>query len=215
MTKPEAESAKKDTAVLTEDLSLGDLFSLVRGGEVETDLKAGLGAEELTELRKKVPKMISWSSVQEGVTDSLEETMHVSVLALLANGWKHYSKFMEDVQRSRGSPETEIVSVLADHSIHSTLHPHVDVRLGGKTVHEIAFDVGLVTTIRGLVLGLKKGEIVSIELGECEWTGKIAVAEVDVLERKLKKVTLPGHLRLKHSIAIPFGRKESLPGNES
>jgi hypothetical protein len=215
MTKPEEQSEKKDTAVLTEDLSLGDLFSLVTGGEAETELKVALGAEELTELRKKVPKMISWSSIQEGVTDSLEETMHVSVLSLLANGWKHYSKFMEDVKRSRGSPETEIVSVLADHSIHSTLHPHVDVRLGGKTVHEIAFDVGLVTTIRGLVLGLKKGEIVSIELGECVWTGKIAVAEVDVLERKLKKLTLPGHLRLQHGIPVPFGREEALSGSES
>jgi hypothetical protein len=63
----------------------------------------------------------------------------------------------------------------------------VDVRLGGKTVHEIAFDVSLVTTIKGLLLGLKKGEIVSVEMGDCEWTGKIAVAEVDVLERKLKQ----------------------------
>ena len=46
--------------------------------------------------------------------------------------------------------------------------------------------------------------IVSIEFGDCEWTGKIAVAEVDVLERKLKKLSLPGHLRLKHGIAIPI-----------
>jgi hypothetical protein len=130
--------------------------------------------------------------------------MHASVLATLANGWKHYTMFMEDVRRSRSNPEVEIVSAIAEHSIHSTLHPFVDVRLGGKTVHEIAFDVSLVTTIRGLLLGLKKGEIVSVELGDCEWTGKIAVAEVDVLERKLKKLALPGHLRLKQGIAIPI-----------
>jgi hypothetical protein len=194
---------KKSAAVLTEDLSISDLFQVCTGEEAEGDLKAGLGAEELSELRKRVPKTISWSSVQESVSDSLAEAMHVSVLATLANGWKHYTMFMEDVRRSRSNPEVEIVSAIADHSIHSTLHPYVDVRLGGKTVHEIAFDVSLVMTIRGLLLGLKKGEIVSVELGECEWTGKISVAEVDVLERKLKKLTLPGHLRLKHGIAIP------------
>jgi len=194
---------KEAAAVLTEDLSLGDLFAVVTGEEAEGDLKAGLDAKELSELRKKVPTAISWSSVQESVADSLAEAMHVSVLATLANGWKHYTMFMEDVRRSRSNPEVEIVSAIADHSIHSTLHPFVDVRLGGKTVHEIAFDVSLVTTIRGLLLGLKKGEIVSVEMGDCEWTGKISVAEVEVLERELKKLALPGHLRLKHGIAIP------------
>jgi hypothetical protein len=194
---------KEAAAVLTEDLSLGDLFGVCTGKEAEGELKAGLGAGELSELRKKVPSAISWTSVQESVADSLAEAMHVSVLATLANGWKHYTMFMEDVRRSRSNPEVEIVSAIADHSIHSTLHPFVDVRLGGKTVHEIAFDVSLVTTIRGLLLGLKKGEIVSVEMGECEWTGKIAVAGVDVLERKLKKLALPGHLRLKRGIAIP------------
>jgi hypothetical protein len=191
-------------SVLTEDLSIGELFAVSTGEEAEEDLKAGLGAEELKELRDKVPKSISWSSIQGSVADSLAEAMHVSVLATLANGWKHYEDFMEDVRRSRSNPEGEIVSAIADHSIHSTLHPFVDVKLGGKTVHEIAFDVNLVTTIRGLLLGLKKGEIVSVEFGDCEWTGKIAVAEVEVLERKLKKLTLPGHLRLKHGIAIPI-----------
>jgi hypothetical protein len=196
---------KQETAaVLTEDLSIGDLFGVCTGEQAEGDLKAGLGAEELSELRKKVPKTISWTSVQEGVGDSLAEALHVSVLGTLANGWKHYTEFMEDVRKSRSNPEVEIVSKIADHSIHSTLHPFVDVKLAGKTVHEIAFDVSLVTTIRGLLLGLKKGEIVSVELGECEWTGKIAVAEVDVLEKKLKKLTLPGHLRLKHGIEIPI-----------
>lgn len=200
----ENRTENKAPAVLTEDLSIGDLFGVLSGGEAEEDLKAGLGAEELSELRKKVPKTISWTSVQESVAHSLAEAMHVSVLATLANGWKHYKEFMDDVRKSRSNPEVEIVSAIAEHSIHSTLHPYVDVRLGGKTVHEIAFEVSLVTTIRGLLLGLKKGEIVSVEFGDCEWTGKIAVAGVDVLERKLKKLALPGHLRLKRGIAIPI-----------
>jgi hypothetical protein len=204
MTNVAEESAAGEMpAVLTEEMSVGDLFAVCTGEAAEEDLKAGLGAEELTELRKKMPTAISWSSVRESVADSLAEALHVSVLATLANGWKHYTMFMDDVRRSRSNPEVEILSAIADHTIHSTLHPYVDVRLAGKTVHEIAFDVSLETTIRGLQLGLKKGEIVSVELGECEWTGKIAVAEVDVLEKKLKKLTLPGHLRLKHGIEIP------------
>lgn len=200
------ESAEKKTPdVLTEDLSIGDLFAVATGEEAEEDLKAGLGAGEFKELRDKMPKTISWSSVQSSIADSLAEAMRVSVLQTLANGWKHYEMFMKDVRESRTNPEVEIVSAIADHSIHSTLHPFVDVKIGGKTVHEIAFNVSLVTAIRGLLLGLKKGEIVSIEFGDCDWTGKIAVAEVDVLERKLKKLTLPGHLRLKHPIAISIG----------
>ena len=204
MSTVEKSAEKETTSVLTEDMSIGDLFAVSKGDAVEEDVKVGLGAEDLKELREKVPKAISWSCVQESVADSLAEALHVSVLSTLANGWKHYTMFMEDVRRSRSNPEVEIVSAIADHSIHSTLHPYVDVKLGGKTVHEIAFDVSLETTIRGLLLGLKKGEIVSVELGDCEWTGKIAVAEEEVLKRKLKKVSLPGHLRLKQGIAIPI-----------
>ena len=51
---------KEAAAVLTEDLSLGDLFAVVTGEEAEGDLKAGLDAKELSELRKKVPTAISW-----------------------------------------------------------------------------------------------------------------------------------------------------------
>jgi hypothetical protein len=194
----------EEKSILTEDLSIGDLFELGTGAEVASDVKAGLGAEDLSALRKAVPKMISWSSVQEGVADSLVQALHVSVLGTLANGWKHYSMFMEDVRRSRSNPGVEILSAIAEHSIHSTLHPFVDVRLAGKTVHEIAFEVSLETKMKGLQLGLRKGEIVSVEVGECEWTGKITVAEVDVLERKLKTLRVPGHLRLKRGITIPI-----------
>jgi hypothetical protein len=40
------------------------------------------------------------------------------------------------------------------------------------------------------------------------------VAGVDVLERKVKKLTLPGHLRLKRGIAIPISRGFCLSGWE-
>ena len=57
----------EDQSVLTEDLNIGDLFKLCSGTEVASDLKAGLGAEELGALRKALPKMISWSSVRTGL----------------------------------------------------------------------------------------------------------------------------------------------------
>jgi hypothetical protein len=76
----------EEQSVLTEDLSIGDLFELSTGAEVASDVKAGLGAENLSELRKALPKMISWRSVQDGVADSLTQALHVSVLGTLANG---------------------------------------------------------------------------------------------------------------------------------
>jgi hypothetical protein len=98
-----------------------------------------------------------------------------------------------------------VLSRLAEHSIDSTFHPYVEIFLGSKRLQKITFDVTLTTQIEGLVLGVKNGCIVSLQLAKCEWTGSIATKGVPLVKRKLTKLDLPGRITLKRG--IPLGSR--------
>ncbi len=107
-----------------------------------------------------------------------------------------------DIEQSRHAPEETVLSPLAEHSIDSTLHPYVEILVGPKKIGTIKFDVTLTTQLKGLVLGLKNGDIVSLQLIQCEWTGAIATQGVTLMQRKLTKLDLPGRITLKQGISL-------------
>lgn len=191
----------KSAIQLTETLSIGDIFSL-SNTESSDGWKTSLSTEDLADLRKAVPRLVSWSSVQSAVAGSLHGALDVSLLDTLADAWKLYDSLHKDVQQSVKSPRARIVSALAKHEIDSTLHPSIEVLVGTAKVCELVFDVTLATTIKGLLLTLQRGAIVSIELATCTCSGKIAIREIDLLQRDLFTLKLSGELRLKMPIHL-------------
>ena len=128
--------------------------------------------------------------------------LDTSLLDAWARAWQSWQKLKDDADESRKSPAEIRLSPVASHSIESSLHPWVEVLIGPKSVQKIVFDVTLTTEMKGLVLGLRNGKIISLELAQCEWTGSIAVRGAKLIERKLKKLDLAGCIRLKRPIAI-------------
>ena len=187
-------------ATLSEELTLSQMFGI--STDFKLDSIAGSDAPNIVKLRKKVPATTSWHSVQAEVATSLTETLHSSLLGTLAQGWAHYQALMDDAHESRKSPQTPILSTLAEHAIDSTLHPYVEVFIGPTSIQKIPFEVTLTTTIKGLQLGLQNGKIVSVEMGECEWKGTIATGGIPLIERHTQPLKLPGLLQLKKPIPL-------------
>lgn len=184
-----------------ETLSVRELFSLGTGQSAE-GMKSSLLVEDLPDLRKSVPRLISWTSVQSAVAGSLETALNTPFINTLADAWKLYDALKSDVKESMESPQSRIISALAEHQINSTLHPTVDVLLGTASVCELVFDVTLTTVIKGLLLTLQNGAIAAVELGICSFSGKIAIHDVDLVKRDLLTLKLPGELRLNQPIAL-------------
>jgi hypothetical protein len=186
-----------------EDLTIRDLFALSPQNPAE--LVAGFKAEDFQDLEKQlssVSEPIPWSQVQSEVASLLSTALNTGVLEAWASAWKKYQDVKADVEESRKSPDAVVLTRLAKHSIDSALHPYVEVFLGPKMVQKITFDVTLTTEIKGLILGLKNGRIVSLQVGQCEWTGSIAAQGVTLIERKLTKLDLPGRISLKRGIPL-------------
>jgi hypothetical protein len=188
-----------------EDLTLNDLFTLPPGSLSDPELAAGVDAEELRVLRKHLatqPGPIGWSLVQSKMAEVLSATLYDSMLSIWARAWAKYQRLMEDVERSRKSPDAVILSPLAEHSIDSTLHPYLEIFWGPKKIQKISFDVTLTTRFKGLILGLKKAQIMSLQLAECEWSGSIRVKDVTLFRRELRKLALPGRIELSRGISL-------------
>jgi len=128
--------------------------------------------------------------------------LNTSLLDAWASAWKKYQDVKANVQESRKLPDAIVLTRLAKHSVDSTLHPYVEVLLGPKMVQKITFDVTLTSYLKGLILGLQDGRIVSLHVGQCQWTGSIATRGVVLIERKLTKLDLPGRISLKRGISL-------------
>ena len=189
-----------------EDLTIRDLFALSAHGPSE--VAAGLESKDFENLNKKISSLsepIPWSRVQSEVAGVFLAAMNTGLLDAWACAWKKYQNLKDDVEESRKSPDAIVLSRLAEHSIDSTFHPYVEIFLGSKRLQKITFDVTLTTQIEGLVLGVKNGCIVSLQLAKCEWTGSIATKGVPLVKRKLTKLDLPGRITLKRG--IPLGSR--------
>lgn len=186
-----------------EELTIANLFSLSPDGP--SQLAAGLEAKDFAEIESKIAALaepIPWSRVQSEIASLVSGALNTTVLDAWISAWKSYQEIKNDAEESRKSPEAVVLSRLAEHSIDSTLHPYVEVLLGPKLLGKITFDVTLTTLLKGLLLGLKNGRIVFLQLARCEWSGSIATKGINLLERKLTKLDLPGRITLKHSLPL-------------
>ena len=186
-----------------EELTLRDLFSL--SADSPPEIATGLKAKDFDEIGSKIAALkepIPWSRVQSEIAGLLSDALNTSVLEVWASAWKTYKELKQDAEESRRSPGAVVLSRLAEHSINSTLHPYVEVLLGREMLGKITFDVTLTTVIKGLLLGLKNGQIVSLQLAKCEWAGSIGTKGITLLERELAKLDLPGRINLKHGLSL-------------
>ena len=190
-----------------EDLTIADLFGL---GDHSPKLATGLDPEEfkaMQERAKALGEPVSWNDMRSEIGDVMTDALRTNVLGAWVSAWQTCKEVTDKTEKSHNFPDTPVSCTLAEHSIDSTLHPYVEVSYGQKVIQRIDFEVTLSTQIDGLILNLKAGNLVSIQPGRCECSGTITMQGVDLLERKLAEVNLPGNLILKHPIPLSFPKR--------
>jgi len=139
---------------------------------------------------KKVPAVVDKISVY------LEDMLDVSLKDILINSWKKYAKITEALERSKKNPTETIYLALTKHKIVSEHHPYIEINLNEEAIEKIIFDIKLQLILEGFVLEIQNAEIVAIETGDCQITGKVAYKDIVFFEEKSKKIELPGKIIL-------------------
>ena len=189
-----------------EELTIADLFAL---SDHSTKLAAGLDPDQFKAMQDKAKSLgepVEWSKMSDEIAGVMADALRSKVIGAWVSAWQTCKEVADKAEKSYNSPATPFSCTLMEHSIDSTLHPYIDVTFNQKLVQRIDFDVTLSTQIDGLILQLKGGSIVSIQAGRCECSGTIEAQGIQLAERKLAELALPGNLVLRHPIPLSFAR---------
>lgn len=193
-----------------EELTIGSLFSIEP--EASTELVAVIDKDRFKKIADKAESFsrpIPWGQVQTSIAGTMAGALQSKVLVGWVAAWQKSRELEEKAEKSREASNAPFSCTLLEHAIDSSFQPFVEVYLGPALIQRIDFEVELETEIDGAILNLRNGSIVAIQLGRCEWSGKISIEGVEVIHRDLATLDLPGHIVLKRPIAIA-GRKEAV-----
>ena len=185
-----------------EDLTVASLFAL--SPENPAELSAKLDSAQLKEVADEAESLRrppDWSIIRTDVAKTMIEALDTRVISCWVSAWQKWGEVREKAEKSLTSP-TPVPCTLLEHSINSTLQPYVQVYLGTKPIQKIDFDVTLETKIDGVILSMKGGSIISLQVGRCEWSGLIALQGAQLIKRSLTELNLPGSINLRNPIPI-------------
>ncbi len=181
------------------DMTLVDVFLSEQkefGEETNHKLREN---EYIQQLQKKIDARIHEKKVPavvDKISAYLVDMLDVSLKDILINSWKKYATIAEALERSKKKPTETIFLTLAKHKIVSEHYPYIEINLNEEAIEKIIFDIKLQLILEGFVLEIKNSEIVAIETGNCQGTGKVAYKDIIFFEEKSKKIELPGKIIL-------------------
>jgi hypothetical protein len=174
------DAAGADTAeVLAHSLSeQGALHSAIQG-------LRGLSASALQAVNHEI------ATVADGL-------LNLDLGDVLISGWRKYTELTKAAERTRASPGSEEIVVLATHRVVSTHHPSVDLIVDDVKVHTFVFELTVVFDLNGVAAVLRQGDLVALRGGECVVTATLT------LEGTPLELTRKGSLDL--ALVVPLRR---------
>ena len=137
----------------------------------------------------------------EDVGATIEELLNIPVTDIFVKSWKETDAFKELLAESLKSPVAVTNVELADHTIKSKHHPHIEVRRKKAASKKIEFTLRLVFKLQGFSVQIQNGHIKEIRTGPCEMQGTLQYQGLAVVEQKNGPINLP------QVIALDEGQK--------
>ncbi|MEP6732324.1 MAG: hypothetical protein ABJE10_16885 [bacterium] len=137
-----------------------------------------------------IPRSLREAAAEKvaGTLNALLATPLSDTVANAFNGYTKLAKYADDQDHDVAE---------GDFSIESEHTPYVELKVTGLPAKEIKFPLTLSLNFSAVVLVIKKSHIVALRAGTCTASGKLSCEKIQLYERELKPVKLPGEL--------PFG----------
>jgi hypothetical protein len=143
-----------------------------------------------------------WPNLSNQVADQVCSFLQVDLVGVFAGAWTQYSELRKCARETLENPKSTLTVALVDHDFTYETDAPVDVMINRVKVATIPFTLGIVFTIKGLELFLRKGTIYQVGSGRCDTKADIRCAGNLVWERALAGTDLPGKLHLTKPIVI-------------
>lgn len=149
------------------------------------------------------------SSAMDNVGAKIGELFEVPISDIFVASWKSTDAIKQLLEESRKAPDAVTSLELADHTIKSQHHPHIEVKTRSASTKKIAFSVRLLFKLKGFSLRVQDGAIREMHSGPCEVEGTLEYQGLAVAEKKLAPIKLPATVALEGSEKVEV--KESKP----
>jgi hypothetical protein len=147
---------------------------------------------------------IKWPAAMPDLVSKVEELFNAKLPDLLVASWKKTRELQDVLEESKKAPEEVMFLGLAEHVISSEHHPYIEIRINGvPQPKRIQFTVILSATLKGVVLKIKGGTIVEIQMGSCEFDGEVKYEDLTIAEKKLGPIRLQGVSTLEFATVPP------------
>ena len=131
------------------------------------------------------------SRAMEDVGATIAELLNIPVSDIFVKSWKETDAIKDLLAESRESPEAVTNVELADHTIKSNHHPHIEVRQKKATSKKIEFTLRLFFKLQGFSVRIQNGIITEMRTGSCEMQGTLEYQGLAVVEQKNGPINLP------------------------
>ena len=163
----------------------------------------GLSSDRLKHLEKALGrefKGIRWNASMPDVVSKIGELLDIPISEVFVASWKKAAAIQAALDESKAAPKDTIYVDLAEHTITSTHHPFITVRIGKLPAKDIKFTVAASFVLKGFTLTIRRGEIQEVRTGSCDVEGTLECLGVQA-KRKLERFQLPGTISLQDDMA--------------
>jgi hypothetical protein len=153
-------------------------------------------------VERGIPKE-QWAAAGTELTGQLRTILgDLSLSKLLTSGWATYEPLLEYCNAEKHPPNERAVVSLKQHTVTSSHHPFIVLRVDGMTAGRIDFDVEFSATFDIVALVIQGGRIMAAQPGSVSASGTIKCDNLEVLQRPLGKLELPGRISFGDGIPI-------------
>jgi hypothetical protein len=136
---------------------------------------------------------IQWPASMPDLASKIGELFDVELPVLLVLSWKKASELQQALEESRKSPEQVIILDLAEHVISNEYRPYIEIRIAGvPSPKKIEFRVQILMRLKGIILKIQNGAIAEIQMGSCEFEGKVRFEDLTIADKKIGPLELRG-----------------------
>ena len=187
-------------------LTLNDFFDLQKKELTKVGQSGLEQTRKINTVKQKLSKEVAnlkWTATFNQALEKIEDILGINVMDILLNSWNKAKILPQYLDKKKYPPEETIHVSLADHTIRSEHQPYIELVVNNKSIAKINFNVKLEILLQSTKLKIQDGKIKAVLTGSCGGKGSITCEGFEIVEKKLKSISLPGAIHLGDGIAIP------------
>lgn len=143
-----------------------------------------------------------WKDFLSSELSRVNDLMEIDLGQILGRAWVKLHELRKYADKTRYAENETIWVALADHSVKSEHHPHLDVISNDIKVGQLDFLVTLSILLKGVKLKIQAGRIKAFRTGSCKGSGELKIGGISLIKQETKEIDLGKEISLGEGILI-------------